>query len=405
MKSNTLCAALAAGLLAAALFMPAQAADSAAIKVTPAVGKSLAEAQKLMQASPPDLRTAMDKVHEAQAVPGRTPQDDYIITQFAANIAIGLKDYATATADYEAMADSPLIDQDENKVSALSNALLLSSAANHYQKAIHYGELLAATGPLTPKNQGVLAIDYYNLRDYVRAKDMAQKSVDGAKAAGQQPDPNALQVLVNSQVKSNNEAGAATTLEQLAAQSNSPESWGRLINYTMDHSKPRDIDALNLMRLGVVTNASLSVPDYSLMGSVALRKGYPGDAVTAAKHGGNAPGASAKAAADQRDLAREEASSKSKGGEFNVQLAEDYYGYGRYPEAEEAARRAIAKGGMKNPGEANMVLGMAMVGQGHYSDAIAAFQRVSGGPGATKAAHLWLILAQSKAAPAAASAH
>src|ERR1700731_820158 len=51
MKSNTLCAALAAGLLAAALFIPAQAADSAAIKVAPRVGKSLAEAQKLMQAS------------------------------------------------------------------------------------------------------------------------------------------------------------------------------------------------------------------------------------------------------------------------------------------------------------------------------------------------------------------
>jgi hypothetical protein len=404
MKSNTICAALGAALFAAALSLAAQAKDTGP-KITMAVAKPLGEAQKLMQLTPPDLKTALDKVREAQAVPGRTPLDDYMINQFAANIAVGLKDYPTATTDYEAMADSPLLDQDENKSATLSNAVFLSSAANHYQKAIHYGELMAALGPLPPKIQGTLAVDYYNLHDYPHARDMAQKSIDAAKAAGQQADPNALQVLVNSQVKSNNDVGAAATLEQLAAQSGSPDTWGRLINYTMDHSKPRDIDALNLMRLGVATGASLSALDYSLMGSIALHKGYPGDAVTAARHGGNAPGASAKAAVDQRDLAREEAGSKAKGGEFNVQLAEDYYGYGRYAEAESAARRAIAKGGMKTPGEANMVLGMAQVGQGHYGDAVAAFQQVSGGAGATKAAHLWLIYAQSKAAPAAAAAH
>jgi predicted Zn-dependent protease len=139
------------------------------------------------------------------------------------------------------------------------------------------------------------------------------------------------------------------------------------------------------------------------MGVLALRKGYPGDALTASRHGGKAPGASAKAQVDQRDLPREEAQSKGKNGEFSLQLAEDYYGYGRYAEAEAAARRAIAKGAMKEPGEANMVLGMALVGQGRYSDAVQAFQQVSGG--ASKCAHLWLVYAQSKSQAGSAAAH
>ncbi len=88
-----------------------------------------------------------------------------------------------------------------------------------------------------------------------------------------------------------------------------------------------------------------------------------------------------------------------------MQLAEDYYGYGRYSDAEAAARRAIAKGGMKDPPEAHMVLGMALVGLGRHGDAVQAFQHASGTPAATKIAHLWQVYAQSKSQPASAAAH
>jgi tetratricopeptide (TPR) repeat protein len=168
-------------------------------KVSPAVGKTLADAQKLMQATPPDYKSALDLVHQAQAVPNRTPVDDYFINQFQGQIAAHTKDDATAAASFEAVADSPLIDQDANKAALLQNAIVLSSIAGHYKRAVQYGDKLAAMGPLKYDVEGDLSIAYYNLNDMTRARDLAQKSVDGAKAAGAQPDPNVLKVLANAQ--------------------------------------------------------------------------------------------------------------------------------------------------------------------------------------------------------------
>src|SRR5262249_54367127 len=107
----------------------------------------------------------------------------------------GMKDNAGAAASFEAVADSPLIEQDPNKPALLKNALILSTAANHYRKAIGYGDKLSTLGPLKHNLQGYLAVDYYNIHDDAHARDYAQKALDGAKAAGDEPDKNAQTVL------------------------------------------------------------------------------------------------------------------------------------------------------------------------------------------------------------------
>src|SRR6516162_634624 len=117
MKTKTIRAALAAGLFgAASLFAvnayAAAAADNSGPKVSKDVGAPLGEAQKLMQAG--DNQGALAKIHEAQAVASRTPDDDYVINEFLANAAIGVKDYNTAATAYEAMADSPVLSEDPN---------------------------------------------------------------------------------------------------------------------------------------------------------------------------------------------------------------------------------------------------------------------------------------------------
>jgi len=197
MKLRMLRAGLVAGLIA--LAAPYSSASADMPKVSPAVGKTLADAQKLLQATPPDYKSALDLVHQAQAAPNRTPVDDYFINQFQGQIAAHTKDDATAAASFEAVADSPLIDQDANKAALLQNALILSTVAGHYRKAVQYGDKLSAMGPLKYDVEGDLSIAYYNLKDMTRARDLAQKSVDGAKAAGAQPDPNVLLVISNAQ--------------------------------------------------------------------------------------------------------------------------------------------------------------------------------------------------------------
>lgn len=196
MKFGTFGMGAVAFLLSLAMVQYASG-QAGSMNVSPAVGKPLADAQKLMKASPPDYKSALDMVHVAQAVPNRTPTDDYFINQFLGQIAAATKDDATAAARFESVADSPMLEQDANMAALLQNAIILSTAANHYRKAIGYGEKLTALGPLKYSLQGYLAVDYYNIHDDAHARDYAQKALDGAKAAGDQPDPNAKTVLTS----------------------------------------------------------------------------------------------------------------------------------------------------------------------------------------------------------------
>ncbi len=343
----------------------------------------------------------MDQLHLAQALPNRTPDDDYLINQYLASISIRQNDMATATAAFEAMADSPIVQKDPNKVQVLSNAMIVDDVAKKYSKTIAYAQVLQAIQPLDAKQSQSLVEAYYFTNDFAHAKQLAQKVVADSKAAGTMPPQGILQMLMNAELSTGDKTGAEALSEELAADYNVPSDWARLIQISLG-MKGQPIDALNLLRLGVVTNAALNASDYTLMGEVATRNGFFGDAAVAARHGGKVAGAAAKAAADQKDLPGLIAAAKNQDAKHNMVLAEDVYGYGRYAETEELARRALSKGGAAD--EANMLIGMSQAGQGKYTDAVATFAQVKGTPEGMKGAHLWTLYAQRKAAPPVATA-
>lgn len=405
MKSKVIRAALVASTLAVTLLasgtVVAKKAAENELSPSPEVAKILGAVEKLQAANPPDFKTALDQLHAAQALPNKTPDDDYLINEFLASVAIRLNDMPDATTAFEAMADSPILDKDPNKVQVLTNAMIVEDVAKKYQKTIAYGQKLQTIQPLDAKQSQSLVEAYYFTKDYAHAKQLAEKALADAKSAGTPPPQGVLQMLMNADLDTGDKAGAEAVSEELAADYNVPSDWARLIQiYSGLRGQP--IDALNLLRLGVVTGATLSASDYTLMGDVASHAGFFGDAQVAARHGGRVAGAAAKAAADQKELPGLIAAARNQDARHNMVLAEDVYGYGRYAEAEELARRALSKGGPAD--EANMVIGMSLAGQGKYTDAVAVFAQVKGTPEGAKAAHLWTLYAQRKAAPVAATA-
>jgi tetratricopeptide (TPR) repeat protein len=388
---------------------PSGGGDKPAAKVSKDVAKPLSEAQKLMTAN--DLQGALAKVKEAQATTDRTPFDDFEINQFLGFISIKLNDHPTADTAFEAMADSPAL-PDADKKNIVHNALLLSAEAKHYQKTIAYGQQLEALNGMDSQSTTQLSIAYYNSGDQAHAQQYAQKAIDLAKAAGQQPDPTMLQIVMNSQVGQHNEAGAEQTLEQLYVSSGDPKALSQLIDVSISTPGMNDLYFLDLLRLKFVAH-SLSPDDYGQLGNAAYLQGYPTEAVNVLQQGGKGGDIMRKsrndAATDERQLPSIAASAaKSKTGEQDVKLAEDYWGYGRYADAEAAARRGIGKGGVKNPAEGQLILGMSLVAQGRYDEAVQALGAVGGNQAAKKTAHLWSLYAQQKkgsAAPAAAPAH
>ena len=374
-------------------------------KVSAAVGKPLVAAQTAMKAN--DFTTALADVHEAQAVPDRTPFDDLTINEFLANVAVGLKDYKTAATAYEAMADSPILPE-EKKNNVFTNSLLLAANESDWQRVIKYGEALQAMGPLDSKVSGPLSVAYYNTGNAAKATALAQSQAAAATAAGRAPDQAALDIVARGQLKQNDYAGAAKTLETLVTNYGDANDWGELIDMAFMTKGLHDLDALHFYRLRVATGATTPVDDYAIMAQVAAQLNYPVEAVSMIesgvskgvvksgdKAGGLLSGLRARAEKDKASIGEfDKLAHEHKTGDYDLKLAETYYGYGRYADSADAAQRAITKGGSKDPNDAQMVLGELLAMQGKNAEAAAAFAKVGGNAITQRAAHLWTLYTQ-----------
>jgi len=418
MKKISVRTALAASVFAitASVLVP-QSAFAAGPKVSKEVSVPLLAAQKLMQSG--DYQGALAQVKTAQAIPNQTEFDTLQINQFLGAVEINLKDYAAADVAVEAAADSPAaaqLDDQNAKKQLFHNALLLAGQTQHWSKVVAYQPQLEALGANDDTTYAFTAQAYYNLKDTANAMTFAQKSIDAAKLAGRPPQQVALEIQLNGQAKTD-QGAAQQTLENMAVNYNNPDDWAQLIDVGLATRGIKDTDALYLFRLRYLVGAMRTAEDFTLTGTLAEQLGYPAEArnvlqqgissgkITAGQAGATLSKSRADAAADERMLPSiAAAAEKSKSGEQDVKLAEDYWGYGRYADAEAAAKRAAAKGGLKDPSEATMVMGMAQVAQGQYAEAQQTFAQVTGSAPRMKAAHLWSLSAKAKQGNSSATA-
>jgi hypothetical protein len=397
-------ATLAAALLGSAAAMVTPISAFADDKPSREVAKPLSEAQKAMQSG--DYATALTDIKQAQAVSDRTPYDDYLINSFLAQAYIGQKDYASADAPMEAAADSPAI-PDEQKKSTYSNGFQLAMFSKHYPKAIELGQKLEAMNALDYKGDQNMAVAYYFSQDMAHAQQYAQKAIDGAKAAGQPPDENMLKIVMNGALQSKDQSGVQSSLENLALQYNQSDSWGKLADLALGTKGIRDSDELYLLRFKMLFPDVMTGGDYQGLASIANLQGYATEAYNVLQKGiaagkvtaGGQMYAQAKngAATDARELGSiASQAERAKSGEADIKLAEDYWGYGRFADGETAARRAIGKGGIKDPSEGPMLLGMLLAVQGKYDEAIQTLSQVHGNAARNADAHLWSLYAQAQ---------
>ena len=90
------------------------------------------------------------------------------------------------------------------------------------------------------------------------------------------------------------------------------------------------------------------------------------------------------------------AAGMSDKGELFVRLAQSYINLDRWPEAADAVRKGLSKGGVKRSDIANIMLGMALFNQRHLALARAAFKLASTDKRSAKAARQWLAYVDSE---------
>jgi hypothetical protein len=406
MTSKLLLAAFSASLLLGAAHgaMAADAAKPAPVKITPAVLKALQAAQAANNKK--DYPAATAAIQQAEAVPDRTPVDNYQIHRFAMSVHIGMNDYPGAATEIEAALDAdPTVVPDADKATMYKTGLQLALMQKHNDKALAYAKVLQTTTPPPDADtESLIASALYRGGDYASVIAIAQKNIDAAKAAGKPPAKSDLNNIKNAQVNQKDEAGAERTLEMLVATYGEQQDWDELSRVALTTKGMRDIDYVYMGRLIMAQAGKVKAEDATMVGSAANsnKLALYGDAEAMQKFGGPAP--DPRIAADKKSLPKQIADGAKNDGEYNVKTAEAAFGYGQYADAERLARAAKTKPGVKDPSEPDMVIAMSLSAQGKYAEAATIFDTIKpANPASARVLRLWTYYVKTKANPATAA--
>jgi hypothetical protein len=412
----------AAGLAAA---LPAVAADAAATSasaasqpetvVRPAFATTFTAAQEALKGG--NGTAALAKLKELDAITDQTPYEKYLVLRLRAPAEYSISDYTAAAADYDAILANRFMPADDRVVmlKALSG---IYYASEQYPKAAVALQRYFDAGGNDAQLRELLPQAQYAAKDYANASKGFRAEVDAAYAAGRVPTEKQLRLLYSAYVGLKDEAGIVVAMEHLAVNYPKADYWRDLIPRIREVDNFSERLVLDYYRLKVQVFGQVDDRERLNYAALAARAGYPGeakkvlDAAAAGKpFAGNdladanrlRPEVTRTAAADAAQQATNETAARNaKDGNALVsqgllETVTDHADKGA-----QLIEQGIAKGGLKQPGDAQLHLGYAQVRAGREADALKTFQSVKGPGGLTEIAHMWVLYLQSKQAPAGA---
>jgi tetratricopeptide (TPR) repeat protein len=369
--------------------------------VSAAVQKPLAEVQGLLKDN--KFPEALEKLHAADALPGKTPYDQHVINQMTAYVCSKTNDAPCVAKAVQGEIDDGFTTPDDNqKFTRLVAQVAFQS--KDYDKTIDYGNRSIKGGGATDEVYAVVGAAYYLKSDYKNALQLEQAHVADVVQKGQTPKVEDLSVYLSSCAKINDNDCIAKALEYQATYYPKPETWAQLISFV--HPKG-DLETLQTYRLMADVGAMRSADDYIDMANISMDHGSPGDAQHALQMGTDAGALTGSKAADAQKLAAaakkaaaadqvslpkvEQEANASASGLKNAGTGFAYLGYQQYDKAVDQLSKAVSKGGLKDEANTRLNLGIAQLKTGHKDDAVKTFQSVHGSPVLERLASLWVI--------------
>jgi hypothetical protein len=375
--------------------------------VSKGVAKQLQEAQKATVAK--NWKDCLSHVQAADAVAGKSPYDEYIINELLGFCSIRVNDYPTAAKALESGLNAGFLEEDQvaSRVRALAQ---VNYQIKNYPKSIEFGNRAVKGGFADAEMYTLIAQAYYIQGDYKGTLRFVTDWIEDQDKRGQTPREGALQLYLSSCLKLNDDGCTTRALERLVANYPKDDYWQNLMR-SLFRAGGTDRVMLNIYRLATEVNAMRRAEDYTEMAQLAIEQGVPGEAQSTLE-----TAFSRKAFTDARDLDRnnrllvtakqqattdrstlsrqEKDASAAKTGEPLLRVGQAYLSYGQTAEAVTAMQQGIAKGGLKNPAEAQLLLGMALLKSGNKVEAVKAFKAAKGDETLTRLGNLWALHAR-----------
>lgn len=365
------------------------------------VGKPLQQAAELLKAN--RAKEALAKVREAEAVPNRTAAEQLTIERMRGAAAARAGETQTAIRAFEAVLASGKASQAEQGQIAASLAHLYAQAKD-WNKTRDWAQRAKQQGASAADMDRLLAYVNSQTGDFAAIARDAQASIEAAEKAGRRPEENDLLALADAQRRTGNNAGQMATLEKLVAYYPKQEYWAAVLSRIQSKPGFSGRLALDVDRLKRQTKTLDKAEEYIELAQLALQESQAAEAKTVLDEGfargllGQGPEAERQkrllALASQRAAdapkALAEAEAEAKDGNALVRIGMGYSGLGQHDKAIALIQKGIAKGGLRNPDDARLQLGIAYLRAGNKAKAAEALRGVKGTDGAADLARLWL---------------
>ena len=357
------------------LSSPAVAAVSAK------VGKPLLEAQQLIAKG--DYKAAMTKLNEAEAMPGKSAEENKIIAQMKDAIAVKTGDASTALGAKAKFAG------DYN--------------ARKYKDVIEDADALKKFNALDGSSMQIVAQAYFLSGD----KNGCLKYIKNNFGAN--PGDATLELQMRCAFDAGDTDTQRQALETLVAHTGKQQYWNDLLKMNERGPGMRYHDTLDVYRLKLLTGTINGKDEYTTLAKLALQLQFPAEAQAVIEKAQAAnllkddlsnkllALAKSQAAADVANMAKNLAAAQAAPkGDPLVKLGEDQWGEGKGKDAVANIKAGIAKG-VDDKNDAQIRLGMALISAGQKAEAQKALDQVKAANPNDKSAmvaHLWSLYAR-----------
>lgn len=412
-RSSTLAVLSAVVLALPGALWAQRAKDAKAAPKGPSVSKGVIKQVQAAQAAIKSEKWAdcLAALAAAEAVPERAPYDDYAINELRIPCAARSNDFATAAVALEKglqLGEANGFMDAEGVKQRHKQLMQVNYQLKNYPKVVEYGRLAIAGDPANRDIRIMAAQALYLTPDNPGTAAFVEPWVKEMEARGETPPDTALNLWASACVRMKDNDCTLRAVEKQVAYAPSEEAWGNLTLLLM-RAAPAE-QGLNVLRFANEVGSLKTGDDVAEYASLALEKGFPGEAqsametaIAAGKFGGpgkTTPGAAnllqmSKAAAtpDRATLAKQaKDAAAAKTGLPEVRLGQAYLSYGQSADAVAAIERGIAKGGVKDLADANLSLGIARLRTGDKAGAASAFDAVQGNPFLQRLAGYWKLL-------------
>jgi tetratricopeptide (TPR) repeat protein len=379
-----------------------EAAAAPKLQLSKEVQPLLAQAQKAQ--TDKDFAGSIALLAQADAVPTKTPDDNYMIGMLRINAGLGVQDNGLVEKGIEqALATGRVAVEDQPKF--IRNLGSLALNRNDYQKALAEFDRYLKLVPTDADVMVEVAELHRRTKNNAKAVElMTQAIAVKEKTSGAKADESWYRRALAIAYDSNLSAETVKASEALVRAYPSGQNWRDVVLIFRESNKLDDQGNLDALRLQRAASGLTGERDFYEYAETASMRGLPGES-KAVIDAGLAAGAlnlgkpvvkelntkvSGEIKADRAGLAQSGKEAKAAAnGRSALATGDAHLGYGEYAQAADLYRLALQKGGV-DTNIVNTRLGIALARSGDKAGAAAAFNAVTTQPRA-QLARLWLI--------------